>query len=288
MQTISRRNGKQALRDTLFSYTDYRRFLRDYFNEKKRLNRVFSLKLLADRAGFKARDYLLRVMNGSRNLSQSGVCMLSQALGLSEKEADYFANLVGFNQAKIPKEKEFFYDKMSNSRKYGHHQRLRSDQFESLSEWYYCAIRSLLPIIDFKDDFAALARFLDPPLSAAQAKKAVEVLLRLGLIQCKAPGRYEPAFPAMTTGDEVSSVALMRFHKQSLDLARRALEIYPSDMRDVSGVTMSLSAAGYGKIREEISRFRKRVMDVATADSGEEAVFQLNLQLFPLSKRKAR
>jgi len=274
--------------DSLFSYTDYRRYLRDYFNEKKLHNKAFSLKILADRAGFKARDYLLRVMNGSRNLSQSGVCMLSQALGLSEKEADYFANLVGFNQAKTPKEKEFFYDKMSTTRKYGHHQKLRGDQFECLSEWYCCAIRSLLPIIDFKDDFAALARFLDPPISAAQAKKAVVLLDRLGLIQCKAPGKYESAVPAMTTGDEVSSVALLRFHRQSLDLARRALELYPSSMRDVSGVTMSLSAAGYGKVRDEIRRFRKRVMDVASADCAEDAVFQLNLQLFPLSKRKVR
>lgn len=274
--------------DSLFSYTDYRLFLRDYYNEKKRLNRAYSLKLLADRAGFKARDYLLRVMNGSRNLSQTGVCMLSQAFGLSEKEADYFDKLVGFNQAKSPREKEFFYAKMSNTQKYGHHQKLRDEQFECLSEWYYCAIRSLLPVINFNDDFAALARLLDPPISAAQAKKAVQVLLRLGLIECIAPGRYEPAFPAVTTGDEVSSVALMQFHKQSLDLARRALELYPSHMRDVSGVTMSLSAAGYEKIRDEIRRFRKRIMDIATTDNNEEAVFQLNMQLFPLSKRKAR
>jgi uncharacterized protein (TIGR02147 family) len=274
--------------DSLFSYTDYRRFLTDYFHEKKSANKAFSLKILADRAGFKARDYLLRVMNGSRNLSQSGVCMLSQALGLSEKEADYFANLVGFNQAKTPKEKEFFYDKMSTTRKYGHHQKLRGDQFECLSEWYYCAIRSLLPVFDFKDDFAALARFLDPPISAAQAKKAVQLLERVGLLQHKAPGKYESAVPAMTTGDEVSSVALMRFHRQSLDLARRALELYPSHQRDVSGVTMSLSNAGYEKIRDEIRRFRKRVMDIASADCAEDAIFQLNLQLFPLSKRKVR
>ena len=274
--------------DPLFSYTDYRRFLREYFAEKKQQNRAFSLKTLADRAGFKARDYLLRVMNGSRNLSQSGVCMLSQALRFSEKEANYFASLVGFNQAKSPKEKEFFYEQMSTLRKYGHHQKLRDEQFESLSEWYYCAIRSLLPVIDFKDDFAALARFLDPPLSTAQAKKAVLLLERHGLLHRTPEGRYESAVPAMTTGDEVSSIALMRFHRQSLDLARRALEIHPSGLRDVSGVTMSLSSRGYDKVRDEIRRFRKRLMDIATSDSAEEAVYQLNLQLFPLSKRKVR
>ena len=99
--------------ESVFTYTDYRLFLKDYIHEKKLQNKGFSFKVIADRAGFKARDYILRVMNGSRNLSQSGVCMLSQAIRFSEKEAEYFTNLVGFNQAKKPSEKDFFFNKFS-------------------------------------------------------------------------------------------------------------------------------------------------------------------------------
>lgn len=274
--------------ESLVTYTDYRKFLRDYIHEKKLLNKAFSFKMLADRAGFKARDYILRVMNGTRNLSQSGVCMLSQAIRLSEKDADYFANLVGFNQAKTSKEKEFFYNKIVAVRQHGHGrvQKLRSDQFEYLSQWHYSALRSLLPVIDFKDDYAALGRFLDPPLTPGEAKKTVRLLLQLGIILRSDSGKYTVPASSLSTGEDLASVALTQFHRQSLDLARRALDYFPVSERDISGVTLSLSRQGYEKIREEARLFRKRAMEIAADDSNETGVYQVNIQLFPLSKRK--
>jgi uncharacterized protein (TIGR02147 family) len=272
--------------NSLFEYTDYRKFLRDYYDLKKGEKKGFSLKVLADRAGFKARDYVLRVMNGSRNLSQSGAFMLSSALRLSEKEMDYFTNLVSFNQANMPRENDFFLRKMAEVGKYNRPQKLRQEQVSYLSEWYYIALRSLLPVIDFKDDYAEIAKFLDPPLTPAQARKAVELLIQLGLLTREKTGRYSVPVSQLTVGDEVMSVALARFHKQSLDLAKRAIDFYPSQGREISGVTMSLSSAGFDKIKSEIQAFRRKVMTVAEQDTKEEGAFQLNFQFFPLSKRR--
>jgi uncharacterized protein (TIGR02147 family) len=272
--------------DSIFSYTDYRSFLKDYIAQKKSENKGFSLKIISDRAGFKARDYILRVMNHTRNLSQTGIFMLSRALRLSTKEADYFMNLVGFNQSKQPSEKEFFFKKMSEICKYGRHQKLRQDQYDYFSEWYFSALRSLLPVIDFKDNYTEIAQFLDPPLTPTLVKKAVDLLLQLGLLNRDQNGRYSVSTPAVTAGDEVTSIALLHFHGQSLDLAKRAIEHYQADRRDVSGVTMSLSQAGFDKLKTEIRDFRKRVMFIAEQDANEDGVYQLNVQFYPLSKRK--
>jgi uncharacterized protein (TIGR02147 family) len=274
--------------NSVYEYSDYRSFLREYFDEKKRESKGFSLKVLADRAGFKARDYLLRVMNGARNLSQSGAVMLSQALRLSGKETEYFTNLVAFNQAEIPREKEFFFKKMSEVCAGGAHQRLRQDQFDYFSEWYYGALRSLLPVIDFRGDYGETGKFLDPPLTAVQTRKAVELLLGLGLLSKDKAGKFTVPASQLTGGDEVASAALARFHRQSLDLARRAIDYFPGKQRDISGVTMSLSSAGFDALKAEIQAFRKRVMGIAEKDSNEEAVYQVNIQMFPLSKRKKR
>lgn len=274
--------------ESLFSYTDYRLYLKDYISIKKAEKGSFSLKTVADRAGFKARDFILRIMNGERNLSQSGSYKMSEALRLSEKETDYFINLVAFNQAETPKEKEFFYQKMAQVCRHGKQQKLRQDQFTYFSEWYYAALRSILPVLDFKDDYRAIGKFLTPSLSAAQVEKAVMFLLELGLLEKDPEGKYHVSTPQLTAGEAVKSVAMMRFHKQSLDLARRSLESCTTDERDISGVTMSLSQKGFKKIREEIAVFRKKVMCIAEEDSHEEGAFQLNLQLFPLSKRRTR
>lgn len=272
--------------ETIFAYTDYRLFLKDLFAFKKSQNKSYSLKIVADRAGFKARDYFLRVMNGTRNLSQSGCFKLSEALQLSGKEADYFTNMVAFNQAETAREKEFFYLKMAEIGKYGKQQKIRNDQFEYFSEWYYSALRSLLPVVNFNDDFTAIGKFLSPQLSGSQVEKAVNVLIALQLLEKTGDGSYKVTSSQLTAGDAVKSVAMMRFHKQSLDLARRTLDTCKSDERDISGVTMSLSRNAFEKIKEEIALFRKKVMLVAESDSHEDQVFQLNLQLFPLSKRR--
>lgn len=272
--------------NSLFEYTDYRKFLRDYYDSKKREKKGFSLKVLADRAGFKARDYILRVMNGSRNLSQSGAFMLSRSLRLSEKETDYFTNLVSFNQANMSREKDFFLRKMAEVGKYNRLQKLRQEQVIYLSEWYYSALRSLLPVIDFKDNYAELAKFLDPPLTPAQARKAVELLVQLGLLTREKTGKYSVPVSQLTVDGEVMSVALTRFHKQSLELAKRAIDYYLSQEREISGVTLSLSSSGLDKIKTEIQTFRRKVMAIAEQDANEEGAFQLNIQLFPLSKRR--
>jgi uncharacterized protein (TIGR02147 family) len=272
--------------EPIYAYTDYRKYLRDYFSYKKSENSNFSLKTIADRAGFKARDYILRVMNGTRNLSQSGSFKLSEALRLSQKETTYFINLVAFNQAGSARERDFFYTRLAEVCRHGKQQKIRKNQFEYFSEWYYSARRSILPVIDFNDDYAAIGRFLRPPLSASQVEKAIEFLLELGLLKKDDKGKYHVAKQQLTAGDAVRSVAVVRFHKQSLDLARRALENISSDDRDITGVTMSLSRKGFEKIRDEIAAFRKTVMTIAEEDTNEEGAYQLNMQLFPLSKRR--
>jgi uncharacterized protein (TIGR02147 family) len=125
-------------------------------------------------------------------------------------------------------------------------------------------------------------------LTPGQVKKAVELLMRLGLLRRDARGRYAVAAPSLSAGDEVQSAALIRFHKQSLALAARAVDRFRAPERDISGVTMSLSRDGFEKLKAEIQAFRKRAMLIAEQDAGEEGVFQLNIQFFPLSKRKEK
>jgi uncharacterized protein (TIGR02147 family) len=272
--------------ESLFAYTDYRRYIEDYYQEKKRANKHFSLRMLADRCGFKARDYLMRVMRGDRNLSPEGADKLSIFFEFSEKQSEYFKILIQFNQASTTAEKELAYRRLSEIQKYGAHQKLRRDQFEYLSAWYHSALRSLLPVIDFRDDWEKAARLLDPPITAKQAKDSVELLLRLGLLHKDGRGRYSVAERALSTGDEVSSLAVAGFHKATMELAKRSVDWHPASARDISGITMSISQESFRRIKSEIRSFRKKIMSIASGDTGEDLVYQLNLHFFPLTRAK--
>jgi uncharacterized protein (TIGR02147 family) len=278
--------------EPLFAYTDYRRFLADWFAEKKRANARFSLRMLAERSGFKARDYLMRVMRGDRNLSPEGVRKLSGFFRFSEKQAEYFSALVEFNQARATPDKERCYARLSEVRKYGAHQRLRQDQFEYLTAWYHSALRSLLPVLepplagDGPEAWDRLAKLMDPPLSAKQARDSVDLLLRLGLLARDARGRFSVKEPALTTGDEVAALGVAAFHRATMELAKRSIDKHPPESRDISGITMSISQDGFRRIKSELRAFRKRIQAIASADTGEDMAYQLNLHLIPLTRAR--
>jgi uncharacterized protein (TIGR02147 family) len=278
--------------ESIFTYTDYRRYLADFFEERKRLNKHFSLRMLAERSGFKARDYLMRVMRGDRNLSLEGAGKLSEFFRFSEKQSEYFHVLVQFNQARTTSEKEQCWLRLSEIQKYGAHQKLRQDQFEYLTAWYHSALRSLLPVLEPKslpegpDDWEKVAKMLDPPLTAKQARDSADLLLRLGLLQKDAKGHYAVAEAALTTGDEVASLGVAAFHRATMELAKRSIDRHPPTARDISGITMSISQDGFRRIKSELRAFRKKVQAIASADMGEDMVYQLNLHLIPLTRHQ--
>ena len=110
--------------------------------------------------------------------------------------------------------------------------KLRGDQFTYFSKWYYPAIRELAVFLDFKDDFTLLARSLNPPVTAKQAKRAVELLLETGLIRRTDCGRYSQTDRSLTTGDHVQSLAVQTFQKENLRLAAEAIDRHPRSRRD--------------------------------------------------------
>jgi uncharacterized protein (TIGR02147 family) len=278
--------------ESIFTYTDYRKYIADFFEERKRLNKHFSLRMLAERSGFKARDFLMRVMRGDRNLSLEGAGKLSDFFRFSEKQSEYFHILVQFNQADTTSDKESFYQRLSEIRKYGAHQKLRQDQFEYLTAWYHSALRSLLPVLgpnalpSGPDDWEKVAKLLDPPITAKQARDSVDLLLRLGLLEKDSKGKFAVDKAALSTGDEVASLGVAAFHRATMELAKRSIDRHPPTARDISGITMSISQEGFRRIKSEIRAFRKKIQAIASGDMGEDMVYQLNLHLIPLTRHQ--
>ncbi len=272
----------------IHNYIDYREYIKDFYNHKKSENPVYSLKVLSEKTGFKARDYLLRVMNGARNLSEAGINSLARAFKLSGKERLYFEHLVRFNQAKTTETKNHHFQILLDLRKGCDVETVPEEHYEYFSQWYNVAMRSLLPVLDFGDNFEQIAKVFDPPITPKQAKQSVELLLKLGMLQKDDSGHYKATSPLISSGEDVKTVGLSAFHKSMLQLAIRSLDLHKSAERDISGVTLSLSSKAFQQIKDEISQFRKKIMNIAHQDCSEEAVFQLNIQFFPLTRQRNR
>jgi uncharacterized protein (TIGR02147 family) len=63
-----------------------------------------------------------------------------------------------------------------------------------------------------------------------------------------------------------------------------ALDRIEKEKRDFSTMTMCFSKDGFMKVRQILKRTREEIAAVEESDKERNQVFQLNFQLFPLSK----
>lgn len=278
-QPIHRRGGI-----SVYDYMDYRKFLVEWFLHRKAVNRHFSHRLFASRAGITSSGYLSEVMTGVRNLSRKKVVHFAKGLELGEREAVYFDRLVAFNHAKTHSARQTLYEALVQSLP-PKLQTLKRGQMEYFSKWFYVAVREALAIVKVAEDYGMLAARLRPPITAAQAKAAVRLLDDLGLVERGEDGAWRVRHVSLLSKRDESAPLLVRaFQGEMIAKAREALETVPWDQRDISTVTMSISAQGMQRLQAAAKEFRARAREIAQADRGEDRVVQLNIQIFPLTR----
>ncbi len=272
----------------IWEYTDYRKFLADYYELAKKKNNGFSFQTFSARAGIKSKGFLHNVIRGKRKLTRANVFGLSQAMRLGKYESDYFENLVALNQATIVEERNRYYQRLSSIKASGRNpwqpQIVRNDQFEFYSKLHHSVIRSLIDIHGFRGDYDWLAKNVRPRITPKQARKSVELLTNLRLIKKRKDGSYCVADKSIATPPEVLSLAVHNFHTQAGALGLSALKELPASQRHVTALTLGISQDTYRTICEEIRAFRSRIAQIAETDECADSVYQLNFQLFPVSR----
>ena len=270
----------------VFEYLDYREFLKDYYNSKKEANPAFSLRVFSDKIGFKAKDFISRVMNGDKNLSNQSIPKVASGLRLGKHETEFFIGLVKFNQAETTEERNAAFEEMQAALKvvrFAEKQHILGHaQYMVYSHWRHLTIRSLIGLFGFDGDYETLAKQVHPKITAEEAKKSVKLLEECELIKKNEKGNYVLTENAITTGDRTSKLALRGFHQQCLKLAADSIDRDPPGSRHISGLTLGISQEGYERIVERINAFRKEIALIAEEDKNSDKVFQLQFALFPV------
>lgn len=268
---------------SIFTYFNYREFLQDFYNEQKSLNKAFSYQYFANKAGFKSKSFIKHVIDGKKNLTADSIEKLNNVLKLKDKSFSYFTDLVAFNQAATIEQRNFLFGKLSQYNKRNASRVILTQQYEIYSKWYFNAIREIVVTSDFSDDYERLGKMLKPAITAANARDAVKLLLRLGCIEKKGT-RYVQCDPVITTGDEVRSLTVSNFHIQNLALAASSIETVESSARDISCLVLGLSDDGFTLVKSEIQKFRKKLLEIAACETKINRVYHVNFQAIPVSE----
>lgn len=272
---------------SIFEYTNYRLFLKDYYEERKE-QEGFTYREFSKLAEMNSTSWLLHLIKGTKNLSASSIPRVAKALRLGKAETEYFELLVPFTQARTNGTRDHYYGLMLGLKRKLKITRLGEEQYEYYTKWYHPVIRSLLTKADFREgpggdlDYVRLARCLIPPIPAREAKKAVKLLEKLGLIARDADGKWGQSSAVLSTGDEVASLNVVNYHKQVSRLAEGAHDASSREERDISALTLGLGEAEFRKIKARLQAFRKELIDIALSAEASDRVYQLNFQFFPV------
>jgi uncharacterized protein (TIGR02147 family) len=68
-------------------------------------------------------------------------------------------------------------------------------------------------------------------------------------------------------------------------LAHKALDAVDKDLRDISTVTVTLSAEGFGEARERIRQFRRDMLELVNREDSQSGSYHVNIQMIPIGRR---
>jgi len=268
----------------VFAYQDHRQFLSDCFEELRATRRGFSLRWLARKCDFSSHTFLPRVLSGDRNLTMESAAKVAEALGLRGERSKAFLCLVehaiGISEESRTKAMERFESLRAVHRR----RRLEGRQARYYGKWYYPVVRQLAVWAPWKGDWGKLSAMLDPPILPDEAREAVETLLELGLLSRDPAGAFHTSSPILNV-DRLPSHTKRLGREEILRRGMDSLQRHPVEERSTSCLLLAMSEASYRQSVEILNEAAQRCLGLAASDPEVERVWQIALQIFPVSRR---
>jgi uncharacterized protein (TIGR02147 family) len=238
-------------------------------------NPRYSMRRFAQALGI-SHTVLSLVLSGKRPLSKKAASQVSDVLGLNPMQREKLIK----HRKKVPHgTAELATDSSIEASDY---RQISLDTFTVVSDWYHFAILSLLELPTAKLEPKWISSKLG--ISEIEAKLAVERLLRLDLIRKNPKGEWKQAGHPIRIGNEHSTSATRKFHAQLLAKALESLEHDPFETRDFTSMTLIMDSSELPYAREKIRDFRRKLTQELEARGKPDRVYNLNVQIFPLSK----
>lgn len=273
----------------IYDHLDYQAWLRDVWEQRRQTDRFFSLRFAAQKTGID-HSLLVKILQGKRHITVRNIPALARFLELDSAGETYLGLLVEYGRARSDEQIRRSFEKLTAARPHSR-ERLDAAHYEYFQSWRHVAIRSLLDWHPFDgQDWESLGRMLLPPVSGRAARDSVDLLERLGLLRRDPEGRFRPSQGHVSTGERWHSAAVRAFQKESIQLSEGALDRVPRERRDISTLTVALSSQSLDEIRSVLKEARSQIIKIADRLPPEEsdAVYQLNLQFFPVTQSQDR
>jgi uncharacterized protein (TIGR02147 family) len=157
------------------------------------------------------------------------------------------------------------------------------DLFRVIGDWYHYAALMLTYIEGFNPNPKWIASQLS--ITELEAKLAIERLITVGLLEEK-NGTLVATEGHFTTADKhITTPALKRHTKQSLEKAIYSLENDSIDVRSMTYMTMAIDPKKIEKAKKLVEEFTNKMSELLES-SRRTQVYEFGVYLYPLQKTK--
>lgn len=287
------RNSNSSISSPVISdYMDYRLFLADFYRFKKdstkHLLRPYNYAIFSAAADIKSPNYLKMIIEGKRNLSEDMISKFAKACALNKAQGDEFRLLVLFNQSEDPADRNYALKKLSEYRvdQKLKHGELDRKVFEKVPNWIGWIIYALADQEGVSFEPAQLKNSLRGKASEVEINAALNQLLTSGeLVQDAETGLISKG-QSKEMVDEIPPALIRKLQMQLMYLGLESLYQDEPDQREFGSLTLSLTEKEFTEIKFKLRQLRKALHkenSIARMSEKGERVYQLNLQLFPVS-----
>lgn len=264
-------------------YQDYREYMRDFYAERKRSS-YFTWRKFASLAGFASPAYLKLVSDGKTTLSKPGIAKAARAMGLEGFDYTYFALLVKFGNAKNESEKEAALQEIEHEAHMNKIRVIDADAYRYYETPDCPIIRELAPLMPGATH-GEIASKVRHGVTAAETQDILQFLVKANLLIKNSDGTYEQTQKAVKGSKETIPLVIRTMNRKMSELAVQAIAKDSVEERNFSGITMGINKSVYDRITKEIDIFRKKIIDIANECRDIDQVYQMNLQVFPLTDK---
>ncbi|MEZ4322543.1 MAG: TIGR02147 family protein [Myxococcota bacterium] len=272
----------------VFAYLDYRTFLSDWLDARKRADPTYSYATFA-RDGGCSKAALANVVRGERSPRPETLDAFGRAMSLTPAARNYLGMLVELDTERDGRKRLAAMERLLSNERFGQFRNADrqpvADVDRYLEHWWIPAIREMVALPGFQEDPQWIASHLRPPITVDQASDALEALEALDFVARDGTGKLVQKEIRFGTDPDTWQIAVTRFYREQIPALLEALDVGQSGVQEVLAATISLEA---DTIAEAKVRLFEMVTQLATvADSrprdAPAAVYQVVVMMVPIS-----
>jgi uncharacterized protein (TIGR02147 family) len=262
---------------SIFDYKDYLDFLKDFFLYKKKENSGFSYTVWSRKMNLKSSSMLSMVVNGERLPSKAFIKNVSKYMKLTPNEEEYFATLVNFKKLVKNPRLTVYLDAESKALN-------KSDSDNLFVSPMTFIIKEL---IEAKSDGKIDSKWLNKNLLIKHQKYDLDAILNellakeilLKGIDNKLTVKENNLIKVLATKEQIRN-----FHQANQEMAAQAFDTSVKEERAFHTSFVKLKKDKLEEAKKLIQNFQKELTSFVEEGNGDTILYQVNLQLFPISK----